>query len=216
MPEWTKVTVSAATLARLRKHQDRLLRAHERGAESVVDITERNGGQRGNGVSVDQLVNLLLDREERHMARKRDSQARRRQLRAAREEAVREDAQGAELLGRGNPGAWAPESIFYVGNRDNGRVGVNVWDMKGPHCLGELDPCFLLARHSPTGFEWGYEGSGPAQLALAILAHATNDVVALEHYQAFKRERIARLSQDAVRWQMGAREVQDWVRSRMV
>lgn len=28
-----------------------------------------------------------------------------------------------------------------------------------------------LCNHSPTGFEWGYGGSGPAQLALAILAH---------------------------------------------
>ncbi len=27
-----------------------------------------------------------------------------------------------------------------------------------------------LYNHSPTGFEWGYWGSGPAQLALAMLA----------------------------------------------
>lgn len=27
-----------------------------------------------------------------------------------------------------------------------------------------------LMRRSPTGFEWGYSGSGPAQLALAIMA----------------------------------------------
>ena len=32
-------------------------------------------------------------------------------------------------------------------------------------------PLYLEIRnHSPTGFEWGYGGSGPAQLALAILA----------------------------------------------
>jgi len=29
-----------------------------------------------------------------------------------------------------------------------------------------------LFNHSPGGFEWGYGGSGPAQLALAILADA--------------------------------------------
>src|SRR5262245_1194599 len=29
-----------------------------------------------------------------------------------------------------------------------------------------------LRSHSPTGFEWGYGGSGPAQLALALLADA--------------------------------------------
>ncbi|HXR05085.1 MAG TPA: DUF6166 domain-containing protein [Verrucomicrobiae bacterium] len=33
-----------------------------------------------------------------------------------------------------------------------------------------LNPRLDLYNHSPTGFEWGYGGSGPAQLALAILA----------------------------------------------
>ena len=33
-----------------------------------------------------------------------------------------------------------------------------------------LNPRLDLWNHSPTGFEWGYGGSGPAQLALAILA----------------------------------------------
>lgn len=32
-----------------------------------------------------------------------------------------------------------------------------------------------LANHSPTGPEWGYAGSGPAQLALAILADYLSD-----------------------------------------
>lgn len=33
-----------------------------------------------------------------------------------------------------------------------------------------LDPRLDLMNHSPSGFEYGYGGSGPAQLALAILA----------------------------------------------
>ena len=32
-----------------------------------------------------------------------------------------------------------------------------------------LDPRYDLRNHSPTGFAWGYGGSGPSQLALAIL-----------------------------------------------
>jgi uncharacterized protein (DUF2249 family) len=35
---------------------------------------------------------------------------------------------------------------------------------------GPLPPRNDLYNHSPNGFEWGYGGSGPAQLALAILA----------------------------------------------
>jgi Family of unknown function (DUF6166) len=44
-----------------------------------------------------------------------------------------------------------------------------------------------LANHSPTGFEWGYGGSGPAQLALALLADCLgDDEQALGLYQQFK------------------------------
>lgn len=44
-----------------------------------------------------------------------------------------------------------------------------------------------LRNHSPTGFSWGYEGSGPAQLALAILLEAgLSDQHAIERYQQFK------------------------------
>ena len=33
-----------------------------------------------------------------------------------------------------------------------------------------LRPRNDIRNHSPTGFEWGYGGSGPAQLALALVA----------------------------------------------
>ncbi len=58
-----------------------------------------------------------------------------------------------------------------------------------------LNPRFDLWNHSPTGFEWGYGGSGPAQLALAILAdHCQDDEQALNFYQRFKWAVIAELS----------------------
>ena len=63
-----------------------------------------------------------------------------------------------------------------------------------------------LRRHSPTGFEWGYGGSGPAQLALALALcahHArartgpdgwrTADDIALAYYQAFKQRVVVSL-----------------------
>jgi hypothetical protein len=57
-----------------------------------------------------------------------------------------------------------------------------------------LNPRFDLSNHSPTGFEWGYAGSGPAQLALAILAdHCQNDERALNFHQRFKWAVIAEL-----------------------
>ena len=55
----------------------------------------------------------------------------------------------------------------------------------------------LLRNHSPTGLEYGYRGSGPAQTALAILLEAgLDDEVALANYQRFKEEVIANLQYD--------------------
>jgi hypothetical protein len=51
-----------------------------------------------------------------------------------------------------------------------------------------------LVNHSPTGFAWGYSGSGPAQLALAILADwMACDQAARALHQRFKAAAIARL-----------------------
>ena len=50
-------------------------------------------------------------------------------------------------------------------------------------------------NHSPDGFEWGYGGSGPSQLALAICLELFNAKVAQEIYQRFKLEQIATLEQ---------------------
>lgn len=47
--------------------------------------------------------------------------------------------------------------------------------------------------HSPTGFEWGYGGSGPADLALNILRLYTEKTVAEMLHQKFKWEFISRL-----------------------
>lgn len=58
------------------------------------------------------------------------------------------------------------------------------------------DDSLKLRNHSPDGFEFGYSGSGPAQLALAMLldyvrADGMDDSVALDHYQVFKEKFIA-------------------------
>lgn len=46
--------------------------------------------------------------------------------------------------------------------------------------------------HSPSGFEWGYGGSGPAALALNILLEATGGrAFAAQHHQAFKWRFVA-------------------------
>ena len=73
-----------------------------------------------------------------------------------------------------------------------------------------LDPRFDLWEHSSTGFEWGYGGSGPAQLALALLAdHLGDGELALSLHQEFKRVVIAKLSRPT--WMLTSDQIEDAV-----
>lgn len=62
----------------------------------------------------------------------------------------------------------------------------------------ELDPVPSqnLRNHSPDGFAWGYGGSSPSQLALAIALHFSNPQTAMAKYQALKVKFIIPLHQD--------------------
>lgn len=51
-------------------------------------------------------------------------------------------------------------------------------------------------RHSPSGFEWGYHGSGPAQLALALCVEVVGPARALRVHQAVKERLVAPLDGD--------------------
>lgn len=78
----------------------------------------------------------------------------------------------------------------YIGYRTAAGTHVVVQTAKG---TTNLRPRLDLVRHLPVGFDWGRSGSGQAQLALALLAHASgDDAFALEHYQLFQHEIIAR------------------------
>lgn len=66
-----------------------------------------------------------------------------------------------------------------------------------------------IRNHSPTGFAWGYHGSGPSQLALAILMQIDPRRAVLL-YQAYKRAVIARLPIDKG-FVLPAADVRDWL-----
>ena len=69
-----------------------------------------------------------------------------------------------------------------------------------------LNPRLDLWNHSPTGFEWGYGGSGPAQLALALLAdHLGDDHEAVTLHQDFKFAVVARLPKRG--WTLTSQEI---------
>jgi len=75
-----------------------------------------------------------------------------------------------------------------------------------------LDWRLDISNHSPTGLAWGYEGSGPAQAALAILCYelglfeGSNPVL----YQEFKRGVIAALPVNE-NFELTSRDISDWM-----
>jgi len=65
-----------------------------------------------------------------------------------------------------------------------------------------------VRNHSPDGFEWGYNGSGPAQLALALLLDVVGPRLAQRYYQQFKRERVAQWGEN---WYVTDQQIKEWV-----
>jgi hypothetical protein len=105
----------------------------------------------------------------------------------------------------------AMSEISYHGARigDEGRC--KVWVEIPGEGPTPLAPRNDLRNHSPDGFEWGYGGSGPAQLALAICTHAAGDRVGQGVYHDFKFAVIARITADV--WSMTRQEVLDTIRA---
>lgn len=81
--------------------------------------------------------------------------------------------------------------------RDNNGAQTNV-----PH---------LILHHSPTGFEWGYGGSGPADFALNILYLFTDKETAWNLHQQFKWEFIARMPYEG--GEIKAETIREWIKS---
>lgn len=97
-------------------------------------------------------------------------------------------------------------TIRYLGRRNERAAQI----VKEGECGAEeaLPPRLDLRNHSPAGLEWGYAGSGPAQLALALLADALGEEEALASYQRFKFEVVSRLSHQG--WEMPRAEIETW------
>jgi hypothetical protein len=70
-------------------------------------------------------------------------------------------------------------------------------------------PSQKVWNKSPDGFQWGYAGSGPAQLALALLLNATNDQeLSLRLFQRFKEDFVAKWGDT---WEITQDEILEWI-----
>ncbi len=116
-----------------------------------------------------------------------------------------------------------PETGDVVCRRDGGRPGVKRFNIRP-----------VALHHSPTGFEWGYAGSGPADFALNILARfipegtsgetvcggvpgrggGCVDALAWEWHQAFKWDFVACLPDEG--GTIPGEAIRAWLRERGV
>jgi hypothetical protein len=63
-------------------------------------------------------------------------------------------------------------------------------------------------RHSPDGFNWGYGGSGPADLALNILWDFIGAEPTPDLYQKFKSDFVSGWGNV---WAVNGNQIQDWL-----
>ena len=98
----------------------------------------------------------------------------------------------------------------YTGIRATDMLSVVVW------YNDQARPLKVICRHSPDGFEWGYGGSGPSDLALSILTdyfrrRSSRDAIAEAGltYQDFKWTFIAPILEDT--WKIEEQQITDWL-----
>ena len=68
-----------------------------------------------------------------------------------------------------------------------------------------------IIRHSPTGMEFSYSGSGPADLALNILFLYLDEETAIKYYQEFKQEFISTMPKAGGR--ITAHQILDFIKN---
>lgn len=92
-----------------------------------------------------------------------------------------------------------------IGSGGPGEVEVTVRTNDRPR------PLRHVVLHSPTGMEWGYAGSGPADLALSILTDFLGSRIKAERlHQWFKSRFIAGLPRNED-WEITGDQITGWL-----
>jgi len=101
---------------------------------------------------------------------------------------------------------------LYVGYRGNRNTNVFV-NKLGDVTTLDPGPSQAIVNHSPDGFEWAYNGSGPAQLALALLLDTSHDEALAQYlHQEFKDEFVTGWGD---RWFISEKEIDRWIKDKV-
>lgn len=103
--------------------------------------------------------------------------------------------------------------VFKGVRSDNNICSVTVQQVDAPTYY--LYDFLNVRNHSPSGFEWGYSGSGPAQLAVAILCDIYGPESAeVLMYQDFKSAVIVQLPKE--KWELTEQNIRAIVDSLII
>ena len=92
---------------------------------------------------------------------------------------------------------------IYKGERI-GKIG----GLPGVQVTVNEEPLKHRVYHSPTGFEWGYLGSGPADLARSILWDYLGVKPTKGFVYSFKCDFVSGWKD---KWEVSSEEIQDWI-----
>ena len=100
-----------------------------------------------------------------------------------------------------------PQADVVYAGQDLAEVGPSVVTRNGvPLSPGQSQRVW---NHSPDGFSWGYHGSGPAQLALALLLdRGVDEKWAARQHQDFKGAFVAGWGES---WTLTGAEIDAWI-----
>ena len=96
----------------------------------------------------------------------------------------------------------------YFGHRQSGKAQVFRRIKAGNQTGPQLQPRLDVRSYSPGGLEWGYLGSGPNQLSLALLVDYLGDVAQAEDlHQDFKNAVVIYLPEKE--WTLSNEDIAD-------
>lgn len=86
------------------------------------------------------------------------------------------------------------------------------------HSNGNTTGLKHVCKHSPTGMNWGYGGSGPADCALSILTDFCKRAklgvrIANENYQEFKFVFVATFPDS---FQLAGEQIENWLKKKKI
>lgn len=93
-----------------------------------------------------------------------------------------------------------------------GDCQIEVWERQTSDDLRFVGMLTHIAIHSPTGFEWGYSGSGPTDLARSLLWDLLGHEPSTEITFAFKRDFVEGWPMHAGEcWRITTHELSHWL-----